>query len=89
MNSFILKVTTDSDYDHSNQHSSRKASGELHANVEEIFSEGNWNHICIVLNKSVVRRSTASVYANGRCIVSTSRVGSCFFVFFFWLFPSF
>ena len=73
-------MTTDNDYEHSNQHSSRKASGELHANIEEIFLEGNWNHICVVLNKSVVRRSTASVYANGRCIVSTSRVRSCFFL---------
>jgi len=68
-----IVVTTDNEYEHSNQHSSRKASGELHANIEEIFLEGNWNHICVVLNKSVVRRSTASVYANGRCIVSTSR----------------
>ena len=74
----MFKVTTDNDYESSNRNSSRKAAGELRAKNEEIFMEGNWNHVCIVLNKSVVRRSTASVYVNGMCVVSTSKV-SCFF----------
>ena len=70
----ILQVTTDNDYEALNRNSSRKAAGELRVKNEEIFIEGNWNHVCVVLNKSVVRKSTASVYANGKCIVSTSKV---------------
>lgn len=64
---------------------SRKAATELRAKNDDLFAEGNWNHLCVVLNKSVVRRSTASIYVNGVCVVSTSKVSLTFLLdsFFF------
>ena len=75
-----FQVTTDKDFEPANRKSSRKAAGELRAKNDEIFTEGNWNHVCVVLNKSVVRKSTASIYANGKCIVSTSKVRPYFLI---------
>ena len=71
---YLLKVTTDNDMDTSSRTFSRKAATELRAKNDDLLAEGNWNHLCVVLNKSVVRKSTASIYVNGVCVVSTSKV---------------
>jgi hypothetical protein len=37
---------------------------------EDLFELHHWNHICVVLNKSMMRNSTASVYVNGHLIAN-------------------
>eukprot|EP00795_Rhopilema_esculentum_P008037 gene8037-13951_t len=68
-----IVVTTDKDIGPTGRSNTPKSSNQLRAKNEDMFYEGNWNLISVVLNKSVVRKSTASIYVNGSCIVSTSK----------------
>ena len=70
----MFQVSTDEDAESGSRWTSRRAATELRAKHEDLFAEGNWNHLCVVLNKSVVRKSTASIYVNGVCVVSTTKV---------------
>ncbi len=72
----IFQVTTDETHESGSRLGFRRTATDLRAKHEQLFTEGNWNHLSVVLNKSVVRKSTASIYVNGVCVVSTSKV--CF-----------
>ncbi|XP_065652118.1 WD repeat and FYVE domain-containing protein 3 isoform X2 [Hydra vulgaris] len=43
-----------------------KANTVMYVKSDEIFELQKWNHICVVLQKNVMRNSTASVYINGK-----------------------
>ncbi len=79
---FPFQVTTDENAESGGRLGFRGAATDLRARQDDLFTEGNWNHLCVVLNKSVVRKSTASIYVNGICVVSTSKVLVHIFVFF-------
>eukprot|EP00794_Sanderia_malayensis_P012330 gene12330-13603_t len=68
-----IVVTTDENTEPSGRLNFRGTASDLRAKQDQLFTEGNWNHLCVVLNKSVVRKSTASIYVNGNCVVSTSK----------------
>ena len=40
-------------------------------NCSELFQEGNWLHIVLVFNKTMIKNSTVSLYVNGNLIGST------------------
>lgn len=84
MRGFVtLQVNTDDR--HLTERGAVKNNTMLKVQHEDLFEMHRWNHVCVVLNKSMMRNSTAQVYINAQ-LVKSSKVRHPFtFIFFIFI----
>eukprot|EP00111_Clytia_hemisphaerica_P006851 TCONS_00019802-protein len=64
-------IVINTDDHHVNEKSSSKGKAILKLRCEQLFELHHWNHVCVVLNKSMMRNSTVSLYINGQLVANS------------------